>query len=288
MTPVVDGLILRTAQRRSGRGGDWLGHCQWRSLLREKSGILRPRYQLAKNYDVSNQERNSLFHRWAMQDLMYELRSAEAQCPSWWYDPSVPFRYNDKNSSGSDDDDESDDSGDADDKMEVDSSGARHYELPDGTLVDLTGSRVGRDLVRVPELWFLDECPFGDNVSSSSEDILQQHPTLSNLPLHKLIQSSLAAIADVDVRRDLAGAVLLTGGCAVTPNLEKRLSLEMPRLISSAYKAKVVASKFDVERQSASWIGASVLSSLGSFQQLWLSKTEYDEYGGTLAIQRFP
>jgi len=310
VTPVVDGLVLKQAQRRTGRGGDWLGHCQWQALLQEKS-VLRPRYQLAANYHSnSNNNRttattmspnsNGLFHRWAMQDLMYELRSSESKCPEWWYDPSVPFLYkdeeeeeeedgNDDSKDGSDDDDEDSD----DDKMQVDSGKeAKHYELPDGTLVDLSGNRVGRDLTRVPELWFTDECPFPDNshtaASSSTADILQQHPTLSNLPLHQLIHDSLAAVADVDIRKDLAGSILLTGGCAVTPNLEKRLSLELSRTVSSAYKPKVVASKFDVERQCAAWIGASVLTSLGSFQQLWLSKTEYDEYGGTLAIQRFP
>ena len=239
---------------------------------------------------------------------MYELRSAEAQCPAWWYDPSVPFVYSQDDDESDDDDSDDDDDDDDeeeesdDNKMDVDSSNpnnsnknndskiqaAKHYELPDGTLVDLSGSRVGRDLVRVPELWFSDECPFPEHVAPSSADILQQHPSLSNLPLHKLIHSSLSAVADVDVRKDLASSIVLTGGCAVTPNLEKRLALELPRIISGAYKTKVVASKFDVERQCAAWIGASVLSSLGSFQQLWLSKTEYDEYGGMLAIQRFP
>ena len=50
VTPIVDGLVLRTAQRRSGRGGDWLDHCQWRALAEERLGVLRPRYQLSRSY----------------------------------------------------------------------------------------------------------------------------------------------------------------------------------------------------------------------------------------------
>ena len=39
------------------------------------------------------------------------------------------------------------------------------------------------------------------------------------------------------------------------------------------------------ERMYSSWIGGSILSSLGTFHQLWLSKQEYEEHGG-LIIER--
>lgn len=55
----------------------------------------------------------------------------------------------------------------------------------------------------------------------------------------------------------------------------------------STFRVKVSSGKGE-ERSNASWIGGSILTSLGSFQQLWLSKAEYDEYGSTLAVQRFP
>jgi actin-like protein 6A len=211
-----------------------------------------------------------------MQDLMYEFRTSEhVKLPQWWYDPSVPFI----------DPEAKDDTG-SKDKMEVDTPVAEStYELPDGTLIDLT-TRVGKDLCRVPELLFSEEVPYLPNGIDMS--ILDQHPTLSNLPLHKLIHSSLSAVGDVDIRKDLAGNILLTGGSSVFENMEQRLSLEVPRVVSGAYKCKVLASRNSVERSCAAWIGGSVLTSLGSFQQLWLSRTEYDEYGAALATQRFP
>jgi actin-related protein len=291
VTPVVDGLVLRQAQRRNGRGGDWLGNVQWKALLEEEK-IVRPRYQQTKTAATANAAagiattsdigsttaKNGLFHRWTMQDLMYEFRSSEhVKLPHWWYDPTAPFLYpeTDKDSNG-------------DDNMNVDSttpSAESTYELPDGTLVDLT-TRIGKDLCRIPELLFSEELPYlADGVDQS---ILNEHSTLSNLPLHKLIHSSLSAVGDVDVRKELAGSILLTGGSSVFGNLEQRLSLEVPRVVSGAFKCKVLASRHSVERACASWIGGSVLTSLGSFQQLWLSKTEYDEYGVTLATQRFP
>lgn len=267
VTPVVDGLLLKQAQRRSGRGGDWLANVQWKALMENKT-VLRPRYQVRHPEPSAD----GVFHRLAMHALLYEFRSSEhVYMPQWWYDPSVPFCY--------------DSDMDVDKPDTASAAAATTYELPDGTLIDLT-SRVGKDLCRLPELLLTNDLPFVDQTKESS--ILSEHATLSNLPLHRLIQESLSAVGDVDTRKDLAGTILLTGGSALFTDFEKRLSLELPRLISSAYKCKVLASQHSIERSCASWIGGSILSSLGSFQQLWLSKTEYQEYGATLAVQRFP
>ncbi|EEC47480.1 actin related protein [Phaeodactylum tricornutum CCAP 1055/1] len=278
-TPVVDGLLLTQAQRRNGRGGDWLGNVTWQALLEQRT-IVRPRYQQHASFKPDESAaKNGIFHRWAMQDLMYEFRtSGNVAVPAWWYDETVPFCKSPATEAG--------------DEIVIDpispgGSESITYELPDGTLVDLT-NRVGRDLCRVPELLFTDQVPFvsADQISNSS--VLMEHESLTNLPLHKLVHESLAAVGDVDVRKDLAANIVLTGASSLLPNMEQRLSLETSRMTSSAYKCKVLASRHAVERSCAAWIGGSILSSLGSFQQLWLSRTEYEEYGATLAIQRFP
>jgi actin-related protein 4 len=55
VTPVVDGLLLYNAQRRNGRGGDWLGNVQYRALSsmmmhntpsKDDAAVIRPRYQV--------------------------------------------------------------------------------------------------------------------------------------------------------------------------------------------------------------------------------------------------
>jgi len=92
----------------------------------------------------------------------------------------------------------------------------------------------------------------------------------------------------VDARKELCGNILLCGSHSMFPSLDKRLSLEISELVSNNFKCRVIAPRNSMERRFASWIGGSVLTSLGSFQQLWLSKTEYEEYGATLACQRFP
>jgi actin-related protein len=337
VTPIVDGLILKQSQRRSGRGGDWLGDVTWKALLEEMSkesssegespsgannippsfGI-NPRYMLLDGYknryeDKKLSSAHSVFHRRAMNDLMYEIRT-EPFVTLHSTDNAekirIPFADRRKPNSGDGDvvmksPPGSPDSGAAKTNIasnqntpgSPESSGTMGdgepaiYELPDGTPIDLTSSSFGKDLCQLPELLFAEESalPFQQSYGSSSSSSVASQATLSNLPLHKLIRESLLAVGDVDARKELAGCICLVGATSLLPNLEKRLSQELTALLPSFVRPKVVAPKISsVERSCASWIGASILTSLGSFQQLWLSRTEYEEYGAALSIQRFP
>ncbi|CAB9513851.1 Actin (Fragment) [Seminavis robusta] len=327
VTPVVDGLLLKHAQRRNGRGGDWLGNVQWRALLEQKV-VLRPRYQL-RNAISALATKSPYFYRWAMQDLLYEFRTSSNHCKlaQWCDDETVPFLWstsnsgtenkNNNNAQSSDeeeDDDEEEEGDDAkkeggikptpmeteeeeddndkksdhddDDTSKSVQAAGMTYELPDGTHIDLS-SKMGHDLCRIPELLFTDEVPYVMHETSRT-GIMSEHHTLSNLPLHQLVFSSLSAVGDGDLRKDLAANIILTGGSSLFPNMAERLSMEVPRVVPSNYKCRVIASRNSVERSCSAWVGASILTSLGSFQQLWLSRNEYQEYGAALAIQRFP
>jgi len=91
------------------------------------------------------------------------------------------------------------------------------------------------------------------------------------LSLQKLIHKSLTEILDIDLRKELSSNIILTGGVSLFPNLDKRLSLELGEVLPSSNKYKVVASKSTVENRYSAWIGGSILSSLGSFQQVSLN-----------------
>jgi actin-related protein len=41
-----------------------------------------------------------------------------------------------------------------------------------------------------------------------------------------------------------------------------------------------------IERHNAAWIGGSILSICGSFQQMWISKAEYEEQGVEIVKNR--
>ena len=54
--------------------------------------------------------------------------------------------------------------------------------------------------------------------------------------------------------------------------------LPLQYLIPDAFKPRVVVPEPDA-RAFATWIGGSILASLGTFQQMWISKAEYAERG---------
>ena len=45
---------------------------------------------------------------------------------------------------------------------------------------------------------------------------------------------------------------------------------------------KVLTAGGSAERKYGSWIGGSILASLSSFHQLWISKAQYEESGGSV------
>jgi actin-related protein len=124
------------------------------------------------------------------------------------------------------------------------------------------------------ELLFSDTLPYRNHASNM-------------LPLQKVVHESLTQLLDADLRKELSSNILLTGGASLFAGLDKRLSVELGAQLPSSCKYKVTASKNTVENRYSAWIGGSILSSLGSFQQLWLSKREYEECGAVLGLQRF-
>merc|ERR1711928_282605 len=58
--------------------------------------------------------------------------------------------------------------------------------------------------------------------------------------------------------------------------IDKRLEKELTQLAPASVKVKIVAPP---ERKYSVWIGGSILSSLSTFQDMWISKDEYDESG---------
>jgi len=65
--------------------------------------------------------------------------------------------------------------------------------------------------------------------------------------------------------------------------LAARLEKEMISLAPSTMKIKVVAPP---ERKYSVWIGGSILASLSTFQQMWISKQEYDESGPSIVHRK--
>lgn len=88
---------------------------------------------------------------------------------------------------------------------------------------------------------------------------------------------------DVDVRKDLYGNIVLSGGSTMFPGIAERLSKDIVALAPSSMKIKVVAPP---ERKFSVWIGGSILSSLSTFQTMWITKGEYEESGASIVHRK--
>mmetsp|Transcript_49981 Transcript_49981/g.159955 ORF Transcript_49981/g.159955 Transcript_49981/m.159955 type:complete len:103 (+) Transcript_49981:291-599(+) len=93
---------------------------------------------------------------------------------------------------------------------------------------------------------------------------------------------------DVDVRKELYSGILLTGGNTIFPNVKERLERELAEQAPGGARVKVITSTSSAERRYSAWIGGSILASLGSFQQMWMSKAEYEEHGAALIHRKSP
>jgi len=127
------------------------------------------------------------------------------------------------------------------------------YELPDGQVIT-----VGNERFRCPETLFQ---PAFIGMESAG--------------IHETAYNSIMR-CDIDIRKDLYANTVLSGGSTMFPGITDRIQKEVSALAPPSMKIKIVAPP---ERKYSVWIGGSILASLSTFQQMWISKEEYDESG---------
>ena len=67
------------------------------------------------------------------------------------------------------------------------------------------------------------------------------------------------------------------------PGIADRMQKEITALAPPTMKIKIIAPP---ERKYSVWIGGSILASLSTFQQMWISKQEYDESGPSIVHRK--
>jgi actin-related protein 4 len=90
---------------------------------------------------------------------------------------------------------------------------------------------------------------------------------------------------DVDARPTLLNNVIITGAGSLIEKLPERIQSDLALKYPNP-KVRVIANTSTAERRFGSWIGGSVLGSLGTFHQMWISKQEYDEFGASIVDKR--
>lgn len=134
------------------------------------------------------------------------------------------------------------------------------YELPDGQAITIGAGRF-----RCAEVLF--------------------QPSLIGMEAPGIHETAFNSITrcDVDIRKDLYGNIVMSGGSTMFPGIADRVNKEVTALAPPSMKIKVVAPP---ERKYSVWIGGSILASLSTFQQMWITKAEYDETGPSIVHRK--
>ena len=136
----------------------------------------------------------------------------------------------------------------------------KQYELPDGQVIT-----IGNERFRCAEVLFKPSL-IGKEIEG----------------IHRCTYDSIMK-CDVDIRKDLYGNIVLSGGSTMFEGIVDRMQKEITDLAPKSMKIKIVAPP---ERKYSVWIGGSILSSLSTFQQMWISKQEYDESGPAIVHRK--
>jgi len=100
--------------------------------------------------------------------------------------------------------------------------------------------------------------------------------------IHELTFQSIMK-CDVDVRKELYNNIVMSGGTTMFDGIADRVNKEVVALAPSTMKIKVIA---PAERKFSVWIGGSILSSLSTFQTMWITKAEFEESGPSIVHRK--
>ena len=139
----------------------------------------------------------------------------------------------------------------------------KKYELPDGQVI-----MVGEERFRCAEALF--ELSTMDSAFDTGID--------------RMIIEAINGCA-TDMRSDFYRNIVLSGGSTLFPNIDVRLTKEIAAVCPSKIidDVKIIAPP---ERKYTAWIGGSILASLSTFQDMWITKDEYDESGPSIVHRK--
>jgi len=139
---------------------------------------------------------------------------------------------------------------------------ADRYVLPDGTEIETA-----------PYVVSVYERLFDPSLMPSIEGF-------EGLP--QMVVSAVSGV-DSEIRRELLGATVLTGGLAMAPGMSNRIGRELkkrPELgMGSGDRLRMVRFPRPEESICSAWIGGSIFASLGSFREAAVTREEWEESG---------
>lgn len=134
----------------------------------------------------------------------------------------------------------------------------KSYQLPDGQVIT-----IGNERFRCPEALF--------------------QPLLLGRDSMSVQEACYNSVLKCNTPKERSTNIVLSGGNTMFAGIGERLENEIVALVPPTAKIKVIAPP---ERQSSAWIGGSILASLPTFQQMLITKQEYDEFGPAIVHKK--
>jgi actin-related protein 4 len=150
----------------------------------------------------------------------------------------------------------------------------RVFEMPDGF------NQMWREQrYRVSEGMWDETAAYPPAAGAGEEPALSKAQTIP-----ALIKAALDGV-DVDLRPNLLANVIVTGSTSLLNGFNDRLNVELTAMYPGL-RIRIHAAGLTSERRFGSWIGGSILASLGTFHQMWISRKEYEENGAGIVEKR--
>lgn len=130
------------------------------------------------------------------------------------------------------------------------------YQLPDGQTVHVSSER-----------YLASEILFNPSLIGSEET------GVADTLMNSIMKS------DIDLRPNLYQNIVLAGGSTCLPGFGDRLLAESRARAPTHTRIRISAPP---ERINSAWIGGSILASLATFKNMWVTKSDYEEHGSNL------
>ena len=98
---------------------------------------------------------------------------------------------------------------------------------------------------------------------------------------HQMVNDAISK-ADLEIKKELYSNIFLCGGNTLFNGFAERFQKQISSSNKQIIKLKIITHPSNTERKFSTWIGGSILSSLGTFHQLWVSKAEFEEHGAKI------
>jgi len=141
---------------------------------------------------------------------------------------------------------------------------ATDYKLPDGSIITIENERC--------------HC---------TEILFQPHQLLDidRGGIHELCYESMQG-TDIDLRSSMRENIVLCGGTTLFPGFQERLKKELKKLFPPAATVSISQNEA-TEKRYAVWIGGSILASVPKFDDMCLTRDDYEEEGKSAVHEKF-